>query len=89
MIRHTPARKISIEGARRILRMFAETDQGGGELDAALVTRQEVNCRLAAIQVFHRAQRPVTSGFERGRLIQEGLDFVAVANDLDRLVSLF
>lgn len=63
------------------------------QMDPDKVTRQEVRCRLAAILRFHSARRPSEAGgfngFQRARLLNEGAEFEAVADDLARLVSVF
>jgi len=91
---HHPAPLIPLADAREFMvRMMLVDAHAPDAMDPDKVTRQEVRCRLAAIQRFHRARRPSTgsagiNGFERARLLNEGAEFEAVANDLARLVSL-
>lgn len=93
-VQHHAAPAITLPDAREFMvRMMLVDANNPDAMDPDQVTRQEVRCRLAAIQRFHSARRPSgfggINGFQRARLLNEGAEFEAVANDLARLVSIF
>lgn len=95
MTGHIPAIPLTLVGAREILVHFNLMGaQYPDETDPAEVTRQEVRCRLAAIQcnqvfVPRDTRFGELNGFDRARRLVEGRAFNDIADDLARLVSLF